>query len=72
MEFHKTKFLIQLLTKNKAMIDKFKSRKLWATVIGAALVALGDQLGLDAETVQWIATLITGYVIGQGIADTAK
>ena len=69
MELPKLNLLIQILIKNQAMLDKFKSRKLWAAVIGAAIVALGDQLGLAPDTVQWIGTIITGYVVGQGIAD---
>lgn len=51
------------------MLEKLKSRKLWAAVVGSVVVALGDQLGLAPETVQWVATLLTGYVVGQGIAD---
>lgn len=51
------------------MIEKFKSRKLWAAIVGAVVVSLGDQLGLAPETVQWVATILTGYIVGQGIAD---
>jgi hypothetical protein len=53
----------------KAMMDKLKSRKLWAAVIGSLIVSLGDQLGLSPDATQWLATIVTGYVIGQGIAD---
>jgi len=60
---------IELYLKRKAMIEKLKSRKLWAAIVGSIVIALGDQLGLDADTVQWVATILTGYVIGQGIAD---
>lgn len=51
------------------MIDKLKSRKLWAAVLGSVIVTLGSQLGLDPEVVQWVGTIVTGYVVGQGIAD---
>jgi len=51
------------------MIEKLKSRKLWATIIGGILVSLGDAVGLSPDAVQWLVTLITGYVVGQGIAD---
>ena len=51
------------------MIEKLKSRKLWATIIGGIIITLGDAIGLSTEASQWVATLIGGYVIGQGIAD---
>lgn len=54
------------------MIDKLKSRKLWAALIGTIIVTLGDHLGISPEMTQWVATIITGYVIGQGIADAGQ
>jgi len=52
------------------MLNKLKSRKLWAAVVGTVLVTLGEELGLPADVVQWTATIITGYIVGQGIADS--
>ena len=67
----KLKILLTLLKlkTNKDMLNKLKSRKLWAAVIGSVIVAIGEQLGLSQEVIQWIATIATGYVVGQGIAD---
>lgn len=69
--FKKLKYLLELnkLTKDKTMIAKLKSRKLWAAILGAALLSLGDAVGLTPELTQGIVTIITGYIIGQGIAD---
>lgn len=57
--------------KNEIM-SKLKSRKLWAAIIGSVIVTAGDQFGLTPEMTQWIATIVTGYVIGQGIADAGQ
>lgn len=53
-------------------MEKIKSRKLWAAVIGTTLITFGNQVGLTPEMSQWIATIITGYIVGQGIADAGK
>jgi len=53
-------------------MEKLKSRKLWAAVVGTALITFGTQVGLTPEMSQWIATIITGYIVGQGIADAGK
>ena len=53
------------------MLAKLGSRKLWAAVIGAALVALGGQLGLPDETTTKIVELIMVYIVGQGVVDAA-
>ena len=70
----KLKYLLEIkkLTKNKQMIDKLKSRKLWAAILGGVIVSLGDALGLTADATQWIVTIITGYIVGQGIADAGQ
>lgn len=54
--------------------NKWVSRKLVITVIGALIVTLNDAigLGLDQDTVWQLATVLTGYVIGQGVADAKK
>jgi uncharacterized membrane protein HdeD (DUF308 family) len=61
--------MLKLTNKN---MEKLKSRKLWAAVIGTALITFGNQAGLTPEVSQWIATIVTGYVLGQGIADAGK
>ena len=61
---------ITTILREKLMnIDKFKSRKLWVTVLGATLVSLGAELGFPEETVHSLVAIIVAYVIGQGIAD---
>lgn len=54
------------------MIDKLKSRKLWAAVVGSVIISFGDQLGLSPDVTQWIGTIVTGYIVGQGIADAGQ
>lgn len=53
-------------------LEKFKSRKLWVAVISAALVALGEGIGLDANTVLLITGIASSYILGQGIADAGS
>lgn len=53
-------------------VERFKSRKFWATVVGGFIMSVGPQAGLTVEQCQWIATIITGYLVGQGIADHGK
>lgn len=53
------------------MITKLKSRKLWAAVIGGVIATLGDQLGIPAESTQYVAAIVIGYILGQGAVDTA-
>jgi len=59
------------LTQDKTMIEKLKSRKMWAVVITAALVTLGGQLGVSQDIVDAIVRLVIGYVAAQGVADAA-
>jgi len=49
----------------------YRSKKLWVAVGTVAVLALDSVLGLgmDATTKSTIASVATGYVIGQGIAD---
>lgn len=53
-------------------MEKLKSRKLWATIIGSLVMSVGVQIGLTEDQCQWIVTIITGYIVGQGIADHGK
>lgn len=48
---------------------KLNSRKLWATVAGAALTALGSELGMSEDTTTKIVALIGAYVLGQAFVD---
>ena len=72
--FPKINLLLALrrLTKDKNAMNKLKSRKLWAAIIGSIIVTAGDQLWLSPDVTQWIATIVTGYVIGQGLADAGQ
>jgi hypothetical protein len=71
LKFPTLKLLIFLLTKNKDIMQRLKSRKLWATIVGAALLAAGPQFGLTPETTQWVSTIIVGYVLGQSAVDAS-
>jgi hypothetical protein len=65
--------LLRLLNQAKKIkMNKLKSRKLWAAILGSIIVAAGPQLGLTPDVTQWLATIVTGYVVGQGIADAGQ
>ena len=51
------------------MIEKLKSRKLWAAVIAAVITTVGGHLGLTPDQLTAINTVIAAYIVGQGIAD---
>ena len=65
------KFKLYKLATDPIMIEKLKSRKMWAVVITAALVTLGGQLGVSQDIVDAIVRLVIGYVAAQGVADAA-
>lgn len=51
-------------------MGKLKSRKLWVTVLGAALTALSQQLGIPEGLVTPIAGIVGAYVLGQSLVDS--
>lgn len=53
------------------MLEKLKSRKLWAGVAGTALAYLLSQLGIPADTIAIIVTPITAFILGQAAVDAA-
>ena len=53
------------------MLSKLKSRKLWATVAGAALLTFGSSLGVDDAITAKIVNLLMAYIGGQSIVDAA-
>jgi hypothetical protein len=54
--------------------SKWYSRKLFMALIGVLIVIANDvfSLGLDQDTVWQFATVLAGYLFGQGIADAKK
>jgi len=54
-------------------VDKLKSRKLWVTVIIAAIGALLAGIGLEADKAQpildWLSTILMTYIGGQAVVD---
>jgi len=50
-------------------MDRLKSRKLWVTVIGAAILAFAQGLGFTEGAATEIADLIKFYLIGQAGVD---
>ncbi len=55
-------------------MERLKSRKLWVTIIAAALVTLGDQFGivLETESLIAVATMVIAYITGQAVVDKNK
>ena len=69
--FQKAKWLLYLnkISKDKTMIEKLKSRKLWITVGVAALTTLLSNLGISSELINEIINLAMTYVVVQGTVD---
>ena len=53
------------------MSAKLKSRKFWMAVVGGIIIVANDGLGLGlpAEAITALATVIIGYIVGQGVAE---
>ena len=49
-----------------------KSKKLWVTILGSALITIGSSIGIPESVATQIVGLVASYVIGQGIADFGK
>lgn len=49
-----------------------KSKKAWAAVAGAAILAFSEQLGIPTDIAQWIAAIVGAYILGQAHVDAAK
>ena len=71
--FQKAKWLLYInkLTKDKTMVEKLKSRKLWVTVGITALTTLLDGLGIAPDFIEQIMHLAMTYLVAQGAVDTA-
>ena len=54
-------------------MDKLKSRKLWVTLSGVAVVAVATFLGVEVpdETMQSLLGMIAAYVVAEGVVDAA-
>jgi hypothetical protein len=50
----------------------FSSRKFLASIVGGVVSMAGDLLGLDDTTKSQLVTIIIGYVVAQGWADSGK
>ncbi len=55
-------------------MDKLKSRKLWVSVIAAALVVISETLDLpiEEESLLAFAAIVVAYVTGQAVIDRQK
>jgi flagellar motor component MotA len=53
---------------------RLQSRKLWLTIIGGAIVTLGQEFGvdLDPEQIITLGGIVAAYVTGQAIVDKQK
>ena len=67
----KTKDMMWLYLHKEELVGKLFSRKLWATVVGAALLTLGQQLGLPESVYKDLLTLLMTYIAGQSAVDAA-
>jgi len=54
------------------MIEKLKSRKLWAAVITAVINIIGSDIGLTPDQLLSITAVASAFIIGQGVADAGK
>jgi hypothetical protein len=61
--------LLAALPDKEVMKEKLASRKLWAAVVGSALAAFGNQLGISPEVTTTIVQLIVAYIAGQSVVD---
>jgi len=53
------------------MIEKLKSRKLWAAIVGSMLTVVGRELfGLDDAVLTKLVAIVCTYIAGQGLVDT--
>jgi hypothetical protein len=59
----------KLYRRREAVLAKLGSRKLWAAVIGAAMVTIGGQLGLPEDTTDKLVAIVVAYIVGQGVVD---
>lgn len=62
--------LIRLL-RDKAMLEKIKSRKFFAFVAVTVVTAAGGYLGMPQGIIDTIAHLAMTYIAGQGAVDAA-
>jgi len=52
-----------------AVLTKFSRSKLWVAMAGMGLIAFAGPLGIPAAALPYIATVATGYIAAEGIAD---
>ena len=71
--WEKLKFLrlISKLKLDTTMLEKLKSRKFIALVVGTILTTTLNYVGVSAEFTLQIVGLISSYIIGQGAVDAA-
>jgi hypothetical protein len=54
------------------MVQKLKSRKLWAAVLAAVAQVALPAFGVPPEAVDWIAKLAGFYIGAEGAVDAAR
>lgn len=59
----------QLFLRRDDMLDKLKSRKLWAAVAGSALGTFLAQLGLSELMIGTILSPVIAYILGEAHID---
>lgn len=63
------KAINRYLEKNKAMIEKLKSRKFWAAIGAGVVLVFSNQLGLSEDITSWITKLVMTYIGSQAVVD---
>ena len=55
-------------------MNKFKSRKFWLAVIGAAIVIVNEvfDLGLSPESQAIVAGIFVSFIVGEAAVDSAR
>lgn len=51
---------------------ELKYKKLTMSLLGVAIAFIGRELGIDEKTIQMVITVISSFIVGQGIADFGK
>jgi len=64
--------LWQKLRKDKTMLEKLKSRKLWITVLTGALTPILVTLGVDQELIEKVLLLAMTYIGGESVIDASR
>lgn len=52
------------------LISLVKSRRFWAAVGGAVVIALQDVIGIDEQTANGLVALVIAWIVGDSLTKT--